>query len=79
MSAASPSLRGPLLAIVLGCVVAIAAGLAAGFYAGSQLDDSGVHTNSGHGLVALPVLLIGHFVGRRRARRSMPTHAAAGA
>lgn len=30
-------------------------------------------------LVALPVLVIGHFVGRRRARRAMPTHAAAGA
>ncbi|QNH20289.1 hypothetical protein HEP73_01189 [Xanthomonas sp. GW] len=177
MSAAYPSLRRPLLAIVLGCVVAIAAGLSAGFYALWQLDDSGVPTNSGHGLVALllavltaigysisflvpalnwfagvwaacvalalavdccqqqqrsvpkmtalallvllsglglvamavrargydaddtaqvlamiapvlacsvallvalPVLLIGHFVGRRRARRSMPTHAAAG-
>ncbi|MBD7920937.1 hypothetical protein [Xanthomonas bonasiae] len=177
-----PSLRRPLLAIVLGCVVGIAAGLAAGFYAGSQLDDSGVPTESrnelvalllavlnavltaisysisflvpalnwfagvwaacvalalavdccqpqqrsvpkmtalallvllsGLGLVAvavwargydadhpaqvlatiapalacsaallvaLPVLVIGHFVGRRRARRAMPTHAAAGA
>ncbi|MCC4597950.1 hypothetical protein NRY95_06380 [Xanthomonas campestris pv. phormiicola] len=30
-------------------------------------------------LVALPVLVIGHFVGRRRARRAMPTHAVAGA
>ncbi|WP_369979986.1 hypothetical protein [Xanthomonas bundabergensis] len=28
-------------------------------------------------LVALPVLLIGHFVGRRRARRAMPTQVAA--
>ncbi|WP_369915893.1 hypothetical protein AB8810_06620 [Xanthomonas sp. NCPPB 3005] len=173
-----PSLRRPLLAIVPGCVVGIAAGLAAGFYAGSQLDDSGVPTESrnelvalllavltaisysisflvpalnwfagvwaacvalalavdccqpqqrsvpkmtalallvllsGLGLVAvavwargydadhpaqvlatiapalacsaallvaLPVLVIGHFVGRRRARRAMPTHAAAGA
>jgi len=180
MTASSPypSLRRPLLAIVLGCVVAIAAGLAAGFYAGSQLDDSGVPTKSGNELVALllavltaisysisflvpalnwfagvwaacvalalavdccqpqqrsvpkmtalallvllsglglvavavwargydadhpaqvmvtiapalacsaallvalPVLVIGHFVGRRRARRAMPTHAAAGA
>ncbi|WP_369936971.1 hypothetical protein [Xanthomonas tesorieronis] len=178
MSASYPSLRLPLLAIVLGCAFGIAAGLAAGFHAWWQLGDSGVPTNGGHGLVALllavltaigysvsflvpalnwfaavwagcvalalsidlcqgrqrsvpkvaaltllvlasglgllamsawargydpghpaqllamiapalacsaalllalPVLLIGHFVGRRRARRAMPTHAAAGA
>ncbi|MDR6675316.1 hypothetical protein [Xanthomonas sp. 1678] len=48
-----PSLRRPLLAIVLGCAVGIAAGLAAGFHAWWQLGDSGVPTNSGHGLVAL--------------------------
>jgi hypothetical protein len=53
MSAVYPSLRRPLLAIVLGCVIGIAAGLAAGFYAWWQLGDSGVPTNSGHGLVAL--------------------------
>ncbi|MBB4125889.1 putative membrane protein [Xanthomonas translucens] len=178
MTAPYPSLRRPLLAIVLGCAVGIAAGLAAGLSAWWQLGDSGVPTNGGHGLVALllavltaigysvsflvpalnwfaavwagcvalalsidlcqrrqrsvpkaaalvvlvltsglgllamsawargydpghpaqllamiapalacsaalllalPVLLSGHFVGRRRARRAMPTHAAAGA
>lgn len=176
MSAVYPSLRRPLLAIVLGCAVGIAAGLAAGLHAWWRLGDSGVPTNGGHGLVALllavltainysvsflvpalnwfagawaacvalalavesgqpqqrslpktaalavlvllsgvgmvavstwarghdpdhpaqlvatiapalacsaallvalPVLLIGHFVGRRRARRAMPTHATA--
>lgn len=178
MTASYPSLRRPLLAIVLGCAVGLAAGLAAGLHAWWQLGDSGVPTNGGHGLVAallavlaaisysigflvpalnwfaavwagcvalalfidlcqqrqrsapklaglvllvlasglgllamsawargfdpnhpaqllamiapalacsaalllaLPVLLIGHVVGRRRARRAMPTQAAAGA
>ncbi|UYB53422.1 hypothetical protein OCJ37_05610 [Xanthomonas sp. AM6] len=176
MPAPYPSLRRPLLAIVLGCAAGVAAGLAAGLHSWWQLGDSGVPSNGGHGLVALllavltainysvgflvpalnwfagvwaacvtlalavdscqpqqrslpkttalallvllsglgmmavalwargydpghpvqllapiapalacsaallvalPVLLFGHFVGRRRARRAMPTHAAA--
>ncbi|CTP82268.1 hypothetical protein [Xanthomonas graminis] len=79
MSAAYLSLRRPLLTIVPGCAVGIVAGLAAGFHAWWQLGEPGVPTNRGHGLAALPVLLLGHVLGRRRARRAMPTHAAAGA
>ncbi|MBN6152425.1 hypothetical protein JR065_18970 [Xanthomonas sp. AmX2] len=48
-----PSLRRPLLAIVLGCAVGAMAGLAAGFHGWWLLGDSGVPSNGGHGLVAL--------------------------
>ncbi|WP_369943635.1 hypothetical protein [Xanthomonas medicagonis] len=52
MTASYPSLRRPLLAIVLGCAVGIAAGLAAGLLAWWRLGDTGIPTDSNNELLA---------------------------
>lgn len=62
MTASYPSLRRPLLAIVLGCAVGIAAGLAAGLLAWWRLGDTGIPTDSDNDLLALLLAVLNALI-----------------